>query len=70
VPDICDKGAQTADLLLDVALRNRQRGANLPTPGIGICLNCGADLDDATRRWCDAECRDDWLAEQKRRKGE
>ena len=26
----------------------------------GQCLNCGERLPDASRRWCDAGCRDDW----------
>ena len=25
---------------------------------IGYCLNCGEPIED--RRWCDADCRNDW----------
>lgn len=28
--------------------------------GSGACLNCGVPLEESGRRWCDAECRDDW----------
>jgi hypothetical protein len=31
----------------------------------GYCLTCGAPLPKG-RRWCDAECRDEWEREQKR----
>lgn len=29
---------------------------------IGRCLSCGAKFtdEDKTRRWCDADCRDEW----------
>lgn len=26
----------------------------------GFCLFCGDPLTDQERRWCDADCRDDW----------
>ena len=29
----------------------------------GVCLCCGERIREAGRRWCDAECRDDWQAE-------
>lgn len=32
----------------------------------GVCLNCGEPVAPA-RRWCDAECREDW--ELRRRQG-
>jgi len=67
VSDIADKGNEAADLFLSAALRNRQNAAiTAPTSGIGICLNCHAEVE-GERRWCNAECRDEWQAEQKRR---
>lgn len=30
----------------------------------GYCLECGEDLDNP-RRWCDAECRDQWERRQR-----
>lgn len=26
----------------------------------GYCYNCNESLDDPERRFCDADCRDDW----------
>lgn len=66
MPDIIDDGNATADFFLRTALLNRKHNAKAEPSGIGLCLNCGAGIEDA-RRWCDAECRDDWEAEQKRR---
>ena len=33
----------------------------------GYCLNCGERLD-APRRWCDADCHDDWDRRERRLK--
>lgn len=61
--DIVDRGNEAADLFLDVALRNRQRDVKTPT-AIGLCLNCG-ESTEGERRWCDAECRDEWERDKK-----
>jgi hypothetical protein len=34
----------------------------------GVCLNCEAPLAEG-RRWCNADCRDDWERQQRRRTG-
>lgn len=31
----------------------------------GFCLNCGTPLNDG-RRWCDAECMEEWQEYQKK----
>lgn len=54
--DPADLGNEAAELFLDIAHKNRRREE--PQAGIGMCLNCGASLDD-DRRWCDSACRDD-----------
>lgn len=65
--DIIDKGNETADFFLDKALRERQRLAKVATPhGVGLCLNCSAEIA-GERRWCDADCRDQWDADNRRR---
>ena len=57
--DEADRGNETAELFHKLAL------AAMPKPvaihGIGMCLNCGDELEGEAR-WCDAECRDDWEA--------
>ena len=57
--DEADRGNDTADLLLQVALRNAQR-TGTPTTGIGMCLNCQVEVE-GDARWCGSECRDDYL---------
>ena len=48
----------------DLALALAQRKPAGPAP-MGYCLCCGEAVDDG-RRWCDAECRDAWQADQRR----
>lgn len=57
--DEADRGNDTAELLLQVALRNTQR-AGTPTAGLGFCLNCQCEVE-GDARWCGVECRDDYL---------
>lgn len=64
MPDIIDQAA-------DYEERDRQRAlaAVGPAPIIeatGVCLCCDESLPDA-RRWCDADCRDTYLARFRRR---
>lgn len=67
MPDIIDKGNETADFFLDKALQERKRIAKVATPhGVGMCLNCGAEVD-GDRRWCDADCRDQWQQDNRGR---
>lgn len=66
MPDIIDDANNTADLFLRVELQNRKHTAIKAPDGIGVCLNCGADVE-GDRRWCDHECRDQWQADQARK---
>lgn len=61
--DIIDDANATADLFLALALRKTQQCAPV-AKGIGMCLHCATVLAD-DRRWCDAQCRDDWEKEQR-----
>ena len=47
------------------ALRNKKRKPEAPQRG-GECLYCNDKLP-VTRRWCNAECRDAWELERKRK---
>jgi len=40
----------------ELALKVRKPGGPAAT---GVCLCCGEPVTDG-RRWCDADCRDDW----------
>lgn len=65
--DIIDKANDTADFLLSASLRNRQLGATVaPAVGIGMCLHCKSPITD-NRRWCDADCRNGWELDAKRK---
>lgn len=58
--DIADRGeAYQAKLNAD-ALRIRMPEGPKPT---GFCFFCHTPVK-GQRRWCDAECRDDWEREQ------
>lgn len=60
--DFADLGADREER--DRALALKVRAPEGPT-ATGACLCCGEPLADGLR-WCDAECRDAWQAEQRR----
>ncbi|MEW6772300.1 MAG: hypothetical protein AB1330_13130 [Bacillota bacterium] len=59
-PDKNDQATEQEALRLAAALAHREPEG---PPPAGECLSCGAPLKDG-RRWCDADCRDDWQREQ------
>lgn len=60
--DFADLGADREEK--DRALALKVRAPEGPS-ATGMCLCCGEPLGDGLR-WCDAECRDDWQADQRR----
>ena len=54
--DDADRAQQHIEAELGGLLSRRCAEAPAAT---GLCLNCGAVVDPP-RRWCDADCRDDW----------
>lgn len=58
MPDLIDDANATAELHLDVALRNYKHSP-IMAESQGFCLHCGVDLEHP-RRWCNAEHRDLW----------
>lgn len=54
--DIIDRSNDVAQVYLESSLTWKRKEGPEPT---GHCLNCEAELHDE-RRWCDADCRDDW----------
>lgn len=48
------------------AARRRPKADKKEAEETGFCLYCGEPLTKG-RRWCDAECRDSWEKEQKRK---
>ena len=59
--DECDIANDLADAERERLIAEAQARASCYQPGIGICINCGVDVE-GERRWCGAECRDDWEA--------
>lgn len=58
--DVIDRANGVAALAVDLAVVHAAHAARQPIPESAVCLNCG----EATRggaRWCDGDCRDDWL---------
>ena len=65
MPDIADRSTDIIEQERSHALTNCKK----PAPKLartGECANCGADISSAAptrhlKRWCDAECRDEWV---------
>ena len=62
MPDFADLGSAREELDRKLALEARAPAGPAAT---GVCLCCGELLTNK-RRWCDAECRDAWQADQRR----
>jgi hypothetical protein len=59
--DPIDNASETEAVLLAASIAGVRK--NKPIEAEAHCLSCGTALvQDAElpRRWCDAECRDDW----------
>lgn len=60
--DEADVAAEQEQLLLQMSLRLRKPAG----PGCtGFCANCG-EVVESPKRWCDAECREDWAKREAR----
>ncbi len=60
--DPLDQARHTSDMLLQHSLAHREPEA---PAACGHCLYCQTALKPP-RRWCNADCRDDWQNDQKR----
>lgn len=58
VADVLDKADEAQEAFMREALSRVGRPLQ-QVAGIGMCLNCGAEVQ-GDGRWCDADCRDDW----------
>lgn len=57
--DEIDAAQEQAEKIEQIYLSARKQEGPAAT---GFCLSCDAPLVD--RRWCDADCRDDWTHDQ------
>jgi len=62
--DEADRTEENAELYNRTALY-KSRKPELDVIATGECLFCGDPVNEQ-RRWCDAECRDDWEKENER----
>lgn len=62
--------ADMSDVDIEQNIINQRKALNLQPEykATGNCLNCGHYFGDDTTRWCDDECRDDFLDSIKRAK--
>jgi uncharacterized OB-fold protein len=63
--DEADMAQAQNEIAMHYHLKQRKPAGPAPT---GLCLHCNLVVLPP-RRWCDAECRDDWELEQASRKG-
>lgn len=61
--DIADQAQVYHEDSVERSLKNRQQTV---APFSGFCLSCGEPVHE--RRFCDAECRQDYEDDQKRRR--
>lgn len=57
--DEIDRAEHLQSIILDAAVKQRRDVSGVPVMGTGRCHSCGDRVEDG-RRWCDADCRDDW----------
>lgn len=60
--DAIDKACEREQLDRDLAIQSARKGVS-EAPVTGHCLWCNAELAQG-KRWCDAECREDWELNQ------
>lgn len=65
MPDIVDKANDLVTMSEELALKEI-RSQKPEAVYTGECLFC-AEVLEPPMRWCDAECRDGWEKEKKRR---
>lgn len=59
--DDADKAAEQQELMETRQIQQlRELAGRQEVGATGACLSCGELLNDYDRRWCDADCRDDW----------
>lgn len=64
--DFGDEAQAINDSFLEHTLQQQKR-KTLSIPFSGSCLSCGEPVKE--RRFCDADCREHWETNQKRKKG-
>lgn len=64
--DNLDRAQKETDLLQLRQLQAvREKASHREVEATGFCLNCGEEVEPG-RRWCCADCRDEWELRKKR----
>jgi predicted nucleic acid-binding Zn ribbon protein len=66
--DVCDRAQQLEEAARAAALTQRKADTAPASPS-GVCFNCKEPLDDGDR-FCDEDCRDDYVRLQARREND
>ena len=64
--DIIDNANDLVALAEDTALKNIRANLKPEAEYTGECLWCSEELPKP-KRWCDADCRNDWERDKRRR---
>ena len=67
--DIIDDANNLVALAEDTALKNIRANLKPEAEFTGECLWCSEEVI-SPKRWCDADCRNDWEKDKKRRNRE
>jgi predicted nucleic acid-binding Zn ribbon protein len=59
--------ADAADATVEQHLKRALARRNATLPAVGQCYSCAEPVDDG-RRFCDADCRQDWERAEKARR--
>jgi hypothetical protein len=64
-----DLAAKNAELLVEKKVQEISRNKDqLQYKPVGYCLFCEIAFNNSFQRWCNAECRDDYVKEQSYRR--
>ena len=56
--DESDQATEQEQMMTDLAIAKARKGVTIPA--MGKCYNCEGTLPEPLR-WCDRDCRDDWV---------
>lgn len=63
--DLVDEGNENAARGLESAINKVRREAGKTLEPMGECYMCGAEIEEEARKFCDADCRDEWDRREK-----
>jgi hypothetical protein len=61
--DELDRAEQAIETMLAIQINNARQPSE-SVVATGFCLFCESPISELGRRWCNADCRDDWERER------